>query len=113
MTPKEILGVDVGTVRIGVARASSAAKIAQPLTSLQAQSAVQTLKKMADEQNVSEIVVGLPRSLDGRETAQTKAVRQWVAAAKKQINAKFYWQDEALTSRQAAKIQTSKFKLQT
>lgn len=110
MPISELLGLDVGQKHIGVARASSVAALAEPLASIKTSEYLQELKKIIDKNNVETIVVGLPRSLQGDETAQTAWVRDWVMQAKKALLVAFYWQDEALTSREAAKIQTSNLK---
>lgn len=99
--PKEYLGVDVGSARVGVARGSSAARIAEPLTTLAAIDSIDKLKEIAEEYHADGIVVGLPRNLSGKETEQTKLVREWVGSAQAEIAVPFYWQDEALTSKLA------------
>lgn len=88
--------MDVGGKRVGVARGSSVAKIAQPLKIIDAKTAIEELKNLAAR--ADGIVVGLPRGLDGQETPQTVQVRQWVQKAMAAISKPFYWQDEALTS---------------
>lgn len=106
---QEFLGVDVGAARIGIARGGSLAKIAQPLKTVTADKAVSELSALAKDNSAAGIVVGLPRSLDGNETAQTKAVREWVKTVQAQINLPFYWQDEALTSQTAEGYGENKF----
>jgi putative Holliday junction resolvase len=101
--PQEFLGVDVGESRIGLARGSSLARIAEPLKTLSAKDAIAQIAAVAKQNNSAAIVVGLPRNLSGAETLQTKTVRGWTAKAKSQIDLPFYWQDEALTSSQAEK----------
>lgn len=96
---EEYLGVDVGAARVGVARGSIAARIAEPLMTLPAPKAIEELAKLAKDHQSAGIVVGLPRSLAGKETEQTGLVRDWVAKARQVIALPFYWQDEALTSR--------------
>ena len=98
---KEFLGVDVGSARVGVARGSSEAKIAQPLKTVTADQAVAELRSLANQNLAAGIVVGLPRNLNGEDTDQTKTVRAWVSTIKPQINLPIYWQDEALTSQAA------------
>jgi putative holliday junction resolvase len=106
---QEFLGVDVGAVRIGIARGNLAARLAEPIKTAPAGQAVAELLNLSNKNQATGIVVGLPRSLDGTETEQTKSVRQWVRAAKTQIRLPFYWQDEALTSRAAtSKMQNVK-----
>lgn len=112
--PSDFLGVDVGEAQIGIARGSNLARIAQPLKTVPAAGAVNELKKLVSNGAVAGVVVGLPRNLNGNDTAQTGYVRNWTLAAKTKIGLPFYWQDEALTTREAAgKIQNSKTKNQT
>jgi putative holliday junction resolvase len=88
----------VGSVRVGLARGSSLARLAAPLKTVPAGQAVDELAAMASDDRADAVVVGLPRGLNGQETAQTKAVRQWVEQAKRRLALPFYWQDEALST---------------
>ena len=97
----EFLGIDVGVVRVGIARGSSLARLAEPLKIVPAKVAIIEIKQLAKTNQADAVVVGLPRGLAGQETAQTQAVRAWVNLAKSQINLPFYWQDEALTTQAA------------
>jgi len=101
---QEYLGVDVGGTRVGFARGNSTARIAQPLKVADATEAIKELGNLAQLHSSDGIVVGLPRGLNGDETAQTKIVRQWVNNAQTQINLPFFWQDEALTSQEAESL---------
>lgn len=101
-TVHQLIGVDVGQVRSGLAIASDAARLAQPLKSVATKELIPTLQELTSKEPVEALVVGLPRNLEGKDTPQTKWVRQWADRAKKQIKRPFYWQDEALTSHQAA-----------
>jgi putative Holliday junction resolvase len=61
------LGIDVGDVRIGVARCDPDGLIATPVeTVAQGAGAVDRLLELAREHEAMELVVGLPRSLSGR-----------------------------------------------
>lgn len=112
--PEEFLGVDVGAARVGIARGSGLARLAEPLKTVAAGQAVGELIDLVSANQAGAVVVGLPRNLDGKDTRQTQYVRDWVREAKTKVKLPFYWQDEALTSRQAAgKIQNSKFKHQS
>lgn len=105
---KELIGLDVGQKRTGIARASSVALLAEPLTTQDTSQLPKFLKKLIQGSEVEAIVVGLPRNLSGDDTAQTTWVRDWVDSAKKQLNVPFYWQDEALTSHAAQTSQLMK-----
>jgi putative holliday junction resolvase len=60
------LGIDVGDVRIGVARSDPAALLATPVeTVTQGPASISRLLDLAAEWDVVEVVVGFPRSLSG------------------------------------------------
>jgi putative holliday junction resolvase len=99
---QEFLGVDYGSARVGLARGSLIARLAEPLKSVPSDKALPEINRLASDNGAVGIVVGLPRNLSGDETNQTEHVRHWVDTAKKQIKLPFYWQDEALTSATAA-----------
>lgn len=101
MQAKELLGLDLGVKRTGIARASNVARIAEPLPSVPTSKLINFMQDYVNEHKVEAVVVGLPRNLKGEETAQTQWVRKWVNRAKDKINLPFYWQDEALTSKLA------------
>jgi putative Holliday junction resolvase len=97
-----ILALDVGGRRIGVAAADVIARIAHPLVTIENDDqTVAKLKQLVDEEQVVGLVVGLPRNLNGNETAQTKEVQDFIASLRKYVDMPVYWQDEAVTSRQA------------
>jgi putative Holliday junction resolvase len=99
-TNPSILALDVGGQRIGVARALVSVRIASPLTTLTHDDNVASaLARLLEEHQVVALVVGLPRSLDGQYTDQTRAVEAFVAGL--HLDIPVYWQDEAVTSRQA------------
>ncbi len=97
-----ILALDIGQKRIGVARANSIAKLAEPLTVLENnENFVENLKKIIQEHDISLIIIGLPRSLDGNETAQSAYTRKFVSDNFQDMNVQF--QDETLSSVEAEK----------
>ena len=101
MNPSQFLALDVGMKRTGIARASAIAKLPEPLMSVDTDNIIDCLNKLISEYSVDAIVIGLPRSLNGDDTDQTKWVREWTKNLKNQINLPLYWQDEALTTKVA------------
>lgn len=94
-----IVALDVGSKRIGVASANVVARLASPLQTLEVSDGiVDDIIELLAQQTASALVVGLPRGMQGQDTAQTEAIRQFVAKLKPQISLPIYWQDEALTS---------------
>ena len=104
MENKQLLSLDVGEKKVGVARASAVARLPEPLGSINTKTALSEIRKMVQKYNIDTIVVGLPRNLNGEDTSQTLFVRDWVVKAKSEFSVPFYWQDEALTSKVAAAI---------
>ena len=98
-----ILGLDVGEKRIGVAKVDSDTRIAVPVGFVLVDgSEWQEIAKLAELNNTSLFVLGLPRSNEGNETKQTLFVRQFAKNLLEKIpDAKIRFQDESLTSVEA------------
>jgi len=77
------LGVDVGTVRVGVARSDPDGLIATPVETVargaDIAAAVARIAAIADELDAIELVVGLPLSMRGTDTASTADARHVAA----------------------------------
>ncbi|WP_271222944.1 Holliday junction resolvase RuvX [Streptosporangium carneum] len=72
------LGVDVGSVRIGVARSDPSGLLATPVETVRrGRGDLDRLAEIAAEYEVVEIVVGLPTSLSGREGQAAEAAREF------------------------------------
>ncbi len=97
-SPGQILALDVGLRRTGIARASVIARLPEPLMSVATEKIDECLEKLIAEYSVDTVVVGLPRSLNGNETGQTKWTREWVRTVAPKHQVSWYYQDEALTS---------------
>ncbi|CAN5603504.1 MAG: Holliday junction resolvase RuvX [Actinomycetota bacterium] len=98
------LGVDVGTVRVGVALSDPARLVATPLTSLAAgPDLAGRLVEVAREHDCPTVVVGLPKALSGRDTASTAMARDLAAAVAQQGLDVHLW-DERLSSAQAERV---------
>ena len=92
------VGIDVGEKRIGVAVVNSIARIAMPLTTIDAQSdALQRVLAICKEHDAKTVVVGLPRNQSGEETAQSQMSRQF-GLKLEEAGMHVYYQDESLTS---------------
>lgn len=97
-----ILGLDIGTVRTGVARAHTIARIASPLAIIDMNGdALEQLRAIIASEDAVGLVAGLPRNLSGVDTAQTAFVRDMVANIEKSVDLPVYFVDEALTSEKA------------
>ncbi len=96
----KILALDVGEKRIGVARADSTTRIAVPVGFIAVDgSEWQEIAKTARLNNTNFFVLGLPRSNEGNETAQSLYVRNFAKVLVEKVpGIKIRFQDESLTS---------------
>ena len=98
------LGIDVGTVRIGVARSDRHAMLASPLETIKRGTGdLDRLIALATEHEALEVYVGLPRSLAGRTTASTEdAIAFGTALSHALGDERVRFVDERLTTVSAA-----------
>ena len=95
-----VIGLDVGEKRIGVAKADSSTRIAVPVGFVEVNGTEwQELDKIARLNSTNFFVVGLPRSNEGNETAQSLYARNFAKKLTEMIpGAHIRFQDESLTS---------------
>jgi len=99
-----ILAIDHGTKRVGLALSDETGTIAQPLQFLPAEPAsalLELLKAIVAERKVEEIVVGLPRNMNGTYGPAAEKARAFVAALQQVLGVPVHTWDERLTSVQA------------
>ena len=84
------LGVDVGTVRVGVACSDASGVLASPVEVLQRDPRhdrdIVRIAELARERGAIEILVGLPRPLRGGENASTGLARGYAATVARQVS---------------------------
>lgn len=99
----KILSLDVGEKRIGVAKADSDTKIALPVGYVVVDGTEwQEISRLSSLINTNFFVIGLPRSNEGKETAQSAYVRNFAKNLIEKIpGARVRFQDESLTSVEA------------
>ncbi|MGH7238004.1 MAG: Holliday junction resolvase RuvX [Candidatus Saccharimonadales bacterium] len=103
-----ILALDYGGKRVGVAIAR--AGFSHPLVTLANDgSLIKNVCDLITENEASELIVGLPRNLNGDDTVQTTTVREFVNQLKSRLTIPVYLIDEAATSVEAeAKLKAGK-----
>ncbi len=96
----KLIGLDVGTKRIGVSRADSSVKIAIKLGTVEVDGTeFEKIKKISRLYNAENFLIGLPRNSSGEETAQSQYSREFAKQLKEELpNSKVRFQDESLTS---------------
>lgn len=99
-----ILALDHGTRRVGVAVSDELLIIAQPLEYIPPEPFPDFLKRLREimaEKNVTLILIGMPRNMDGTYGPAAGKVREFVAALQNEITVAIKTVDERLTTVQA------------
>jgi len=100
------LGIDYGTVRIGLALSDPTGTLASPLPFLENQSPQQVtnaLSELIQTHQIAGLVIGLPRNMDGTYGPSAQKVRDFIAQIQKCISLPITPIDERLTTAQASK----------
>ena len=100
-----VLGLDVGSKRIGTALASVIARLPQPGEVIDAQDKpFEAIQALVEAEDVKCIVVGLPRNLKGAETAQSQDIRVFAQNLGEQVSVPIMFADESLSSVRADEL---------
>ena len=96
------MGVDLGHKRIGLALGESEAQMAWPLKTVRVEGdpffALDEIARIAKENGVQFVAVGLPLNMDGSVGPSAKAALRWKKAFEKRVSCKVVTSDERLTT---------------
>jgi putative holliday junction resolvase len=103
-----VLALDYGSARCGCALSDPTGTVATPIAPIAAPASrrgLATLERLVREQNVTRIVVGLPLSLSGADSAQTRQAREFAARLAARVGGavSVEMHDERFTTRLAQK----------
>ncbi len=108
MRPGVRLGVDVGRARVGVASCDREGLLATPVRTLARDAdVVAEIARLADEHGAVEVVVGLPLSLSGADTASTDDARTVAAQVARAVSVPVRLVDERLSTVSAQRALTA------
>lgn len=93
-----LIGLDIGDVRTGIAISDELGLTARPLETVGTNVLATRLAQLTEENDVTTVVVGRPRHLDGSLGEQAKAVDDVVAGLKEALAAQFVYEDETGTT---------------
>ena len=105
-----IMGLDYGTKTVGVALSDAMLMIAQPYETItrerpaQLRKTLQRLEAIIKEQEVGEIVLGLPKNMNNTEGERAAATREFHEMLERRTLLPVYLQDERLTTIEADRI---------
>jgi|TARA_B110000495_G_C22999134_1_gene589424 putative Holliday junction resolvase len=96
-----VLGIDHGDKRMGIAGGDALGMMAHPLEMILAKPFEVFLKRLEEilaERQVEQIVVGMPRNMDGSFGPQAQKVKEFVVLLEKSVAVPVRTWDERLTS---------------
>ncbi|HUD07234.1 MAG TPA: Holliday junction resolvase RuvX [Candidatus Saccharimonadales bacterium] len=97
--PFNIIALDVGEKRVGIAKASSEAKLARPIKTLnRSDTFFKELRALIEDEGASFLVIGLPQGLSGQDTDQTAKTHLFISELESQIDLPVYLEDESYSS---------------
>jgi putative Holliday junction resolvase len=102
-----VLGLDVGSKRIGIAISDELGITAQGLETLQRRNKktdFAAIELLIRKHDVREIVIGLPLRLSGAEGTQSEKMRQFAEELRARVQLPVHLWDERLTSAEANRL---------
>ncbi len=100
----KILALDIGEKRIGVAISDELLFLAHPLTTLQwngFKTFYAELEHLINEHNISELLIGVPYTLNGNISRKTSDILNIIKKLKNRISIPIMEWDESLSTKQA------------
>ncbi len=101
-----LLGIDFGTVRIGLSLSDPTGTLASPLPFLDnksPQQVISAITALIETHQITGLVIGMPRNMDGTYGPSAQKVRDFIAQIQKSISLPITPIDERLTTAQASK----------
>lgn len=99
MLMERLLGLDIGSKRIGVAVSDEMGMIASPVKTIDAQSDVAAeLRVLIATYKATRLIVGLPVGMSGREGPQATDVRKVADKLGRDLDIEIVYSDERLSS---------------
>ncbi len=95
-----VLGIDVGSVRIGLAVSDETRTVATPVATVPNKpgSLWTRLEREMEDRHVDRVVIGLPRKLDGTEGEAAAGARRFAAELERRTTAAVELWDERFTT---------------
>ena len=102
-----IMGLDLGTKRIGVALSDESGTIATGIECIEVSSEEKTIDKirsLTEENSVGRIVVGHPLNMDGTSGERAKNSEEFASKIREKLNLTVVLWDERLTTKEAENV---------
>jgi len=106
---KRILGLDVGTVRIGLALSDPLGITAQPLETIHVKkiNPIERIVELVEAHSVNKLVIGNPLTLSGQTSFAAEKIATFKKDLEESLEIECVLWDERLTTAQAEKLMIS------
>jgi putative holliday junction resolvase len=107
MNERRVMGLDVGSRRIGVALSDPTQLLASPFGTVQAtppERAINEIVRLVEQYHVERLVVGLPLTLSGEIGPQAKQVQAFIDTLQARLTIPIEVYDERLTTAEAERL---------
>ncbi len=101
---KKFLGIDYGDAKIGLALGNSEDRFVLPYKILGQEDFWKEIESIIKNENIDEIVIGLPTNLNNEETQQTEIVKDFLNKLEIKISLPIHFEDERMTSLMGSKM---------
>ncbi len=98
------LGIDYGSVRVGLALSDEIGMLAMPLETVENARAFERILEVVAEKQVESIVVGMPRNMDGSYGPKAEEVRKFAERLKATVAIEIHFWDERLTTKSVERM---------
>ena len=96
-----LIGVDMGSKRVGLSISDENRKVATPIKTINydnIQTLVDELRKLINENNVHAIIFGNPKNMDGTEGSSSQSVKDKAKIISEKIQIPIFMWDERLST---------------
>ena len=96
-----LIGVDIGSKRVGLSISDENRKIATPLKTINyinINTLIDELENIVNEKNIGAIIFGNPKNMDGTEGASSQSVKDKIKLVSKKITIPIILWDERLST---------------
>lgn len=97
------IGIDYGSKRIGMAISDPEGRVALPRKVIEGgtEEFRKELRELIREEPVAKVIVGLPLGLDGKETEETREVKNFAEKLRQKLGIPLEFENEMLTTKMA------------
>ncbi len=96
-----LMGIDYGLKKIGIALTDQSGTFASPFTTIKNENTVKKIRNIVEEKDVEMIVLGIPSDSEGRDTVQSKRIRNFCTKLRDGLDIPVELFDENYSTRDA------------